>query len=80
MSSAVWASATQGATTTSSRNKALADLRAAATAYDDSSATYDQIDVYYDGYNPTGQTGDQETGASWSQPDAATASWAKESE
>lgn len=65
MSSATWSQAAQGSSTTFSRNKDLADLQAAATTYDSSSVTYDSASVYYDGYDPTTETPEGETGATW---------------
>ncbi len=66
MSSASWTPVTDGSSASWSKNKALSDLQAAATLYDDATVTYDSISVYYDGYSPVGTTPEGEAGAAWS--------------
>lgn len=65
MSSASWTPATDASAATWDINKALADLERNATIYDDPNTAYDDIVVYYDGYDPTTTTPEGENGAVW---------------
>lgn len=67
MSSALWTLASDASSASWSKNKALSDLQAVATLYDDATVTYDSISVFYDGYNPTTTTPEGENGALWSE-------------
>lgn len=81
MSSASWTPATNAPAATWDENKALADLTRNAVIYDDPNTAYDDIAVYYDGYDPTGTTPGGDTPASWTPAtNAATAGWAKVAE
>lgn len=65
MSSASWTPVTAASSATWSKNKALSDLQAAATTYNDPTVTYNSPLVYYNGYNPSGTTPEGENGAVW---------------
>jgi len=65
MAKASWSQLAQGEKATWDKNKTHADLRRAATTYDDADTDYDSISVYYDGYDPTTTTPEGETGATW---------------
>lgn len=65
MSSAAWTPATDASAASWSKNKALSDLQAAATTYNNPTVTYNSPLVYYNGYNPTGTTPEGESGAIW---------------
>lgn len=65
MASATWEPAAQASPARFSKNQALADLQAGATAYDDPTVAYDSPVVYYNGFNPTGTTPEGEAGAVW---------------
>lgn len=67
MSSASWTPANDASSTTWDINKALADLERNATIYDDPNTAYDDVAVYYDGYDPTITTPEGENGAIWAQ-------------
>lgn len=65
MASAQWTPVSDANSATWSKNKALTDLQADASLYDDSTITYDSPTTYYDGYNQTGTTPEGEVGAVW---------------
>ncbi len=46
-------------------NQDLQELKDSATTYDDDSTTYDDSATYYDGYDPTGETNEEETPTTW---------------
>lgn len=81
MAKGAWDQESQGATSTFSRNKDLADAQGAASTYDDSSIDYDSTTVYYDGYDPTDFTPEGENRGAWSsQAQGSSAAWQKVSE
>lgn len=67
MSSATWIPSTDASSATWDENKTLADLERNAVIYDDPNTAYDDLVVYYDGYDPTGTTPEGENGALWAQ-------------
>lgn len=65
MAKATWQPAAQANPAQFSKNQTLTDLQNDATLYDDPDVGYDDIDVYYNGYDPTGTTPEGEAGAKW---------------
>lgn len=80
MSSASWSPSTDASAATWDENKALADLERNAITYDDPNTAYDDIAVYYDGYDPTTTTPEGERSAIWLPTAESNALWAKVAE
>lgn len=65
MATATWTPATDGNTSSWTKNKTRTDLQADATLYDSSTVTYDDSSIYYNGYNSTTTTEEGESPALW---------------
>lgn len=65
MASATWSPAVQGNSATWDKNKTRADLQRNAVIYDDTATAYDDLLVFYNGYDPTTTTPEGEAGALW---------------
>lgn len=67
MSSATWTPATNASSATWDKNKTRADLERAVRTYNEPGVTYNQIGLYYNGYNPSTTTPEGESGALWTE-------------
>lgn len=80
MSTATWTPATNASSSQWSKNKARSDLQDAAPLYNDSTITYSDSLIYYNGYNSTTTTPEGENPATWTKESESPATWTREAE